>query len=56
MSQARDNMDQWVVADATAPVTTIASDILDRVSMLIEGRELSQANGLVQRSFPMGGT
>ncbi len=56
LSQARDNMDQWLVADATAPVTTIASDILDRVSMLIEGRELSQANGLVQRSFPMGGT
>ena len=56
LSQARENMEQWLVADANAPLAMIASDILDRVGVLIDSRELRQSTGLVQRSFPMDAT
>ena len=44
------------MADANAPLAMIASDILDRVGVLIDSRELRQSTGLVQRSFPMDAT
>lgn len=54
LAQARENEAEWLVADATTPPAKIAADIFNRVSVLIEGRELRQATGLVQRSLPMG--
>ena len=54
LAQARESESEWLVADATAPPATIATGILNRVDMFIDGRELRQATGLVQRSLPMG--
>jgi len=54
LAQARESEFEWLVADATTPPARIAGDIFNRVSVMIEGRELRQATGLVQRSLPMG--